>query len=649
MSLTRVKGSVLAKFQKFPSLADAKERQYAKTTINLNEWGLVADDNSSAVAEANYQILREAQIHAITQNDLTPPSTNLSDPLLSNIRIEADAGIYYIKGNSPFALTRAEALAELPAGGSFRRGIKWAGAGRHMTVFVLQKSDTPEVSGTWLYNNDDVSFYDHFQMEDMTLRSADFAFSDEINRRSHGVSAADSINGFYWGSTGWEKMSVFNSVIFEGFDTGFKIRGSANGDQHTFMACRFSHIIDKVFDIDNDQSVVNRMFGCDVFTYGDMFYIGPLGGGDFLWESGTVHQETLRIDGGVLGSVSDSTAAAAKPRALLHFDQGTVSTGAASSMANSNFVFKKLRVENYDKFNHLVLAVRDTVGAYGAGYATFEQCDFSVNFEWADGLNYSNGEPTSRTLGSNQRDLVYINKMSCDVHFDRCALASHQLFTAIDVGSSGGAGGLARITFNGCILGWDVTSSAVGLGPLSSKLNRYITSSDRCNVEFSAKDSVLYSIAKTANELICDDFSYASCMAGTKLDDLKWANAYPQHLPWPSAPDSNGKLFLPPGSVVTSVFMNKLAGNILVSATGGYYVQLLDNTNSMIWQTAVAPFSAGGLTEASPYTEKSDLTTPHIIPAVPNNWVRVRAFNGNASNTEQSTGGQFLVGYFSGN
>lgn len=594
-----------------------------------------ARKNDTNYAASNYKSIRAALKFVLSQVSADTSEWESIDTVPT---LRAGPGSFWIQGNSPFGLNRAEIAALGIGSSSFRRGFKLKGSGRKSTIFTLKNTGAE----TWFYSNENpsspstTSTAQYFSWEGFTIRAEHLTPLD--NRRYKEV-AANTINGFSMESQGWEAFWLYSDFTVEGLDTVFKWRGQANCDQHTFYGCRFEHIIDTVFDIDNDQSVVNRMYGCDVFTYGDVFRVGPFGGGDFLWMGGTLHQDSAYVFDAVnTGGVTSAAAAAADPRAMLHYDQGTVSTGAASGFSNSNYHFINIRVENYDAYNHLVRAVRDDVDTYGAGYATFDNCDFSVNFELPDGLTSTVGG-TNRTAGSNSRNLVEVKRMSCDIAFNRCQFSSHQNFYFEDVGDASNITGSANVRLTNPILSWETTSSSAGKGPLSDKVTKVISASDRCNINFEVQGSTTPLIALSNEPMACNDFSYTSSQNGPGLDNLKWANAKPSSIPWPSVPDSTGILYLPPGSIVTSVFVNKPAGVGTGSAT--YFLSLLDNAGNTIYTT-------GAFTEEDSFTSKAELTTPHVVPANPNNWVRIRAFNGSAVNVTQSNQGQFLVGYFSG-
>jgi len=590
-------------------------RQEGKPTVTgaklKPEWfGLIKDDDTASVAEENHSVLRECIAFSFKHH--IPDGVNQYAPL----QIELPSGKIFVKGSSPFAFNRTE--QEAFGGSRFLRGLSWQGKGRKSTRIILMNDG----SETWLYDttdlsNSDTSVQDYVTFSDLTLESYDYFQND----RKYPVATASKINGFLFETYGWEKFFNFNSVTFEGFDVLFRLRGNGNGDQNSFFGCRMFGIIDVVFDVNNNQSVTNRIYGTDCFTYGDVFRIGEDGGGDFLWSGGSVVQYPVYASG---DNLPDNTASASSLRAFLKVDLGTVSTGIALADGNGKFVFEKLRFENYDDFQHLVYSVRDNLVQYGRVDATFKECQMLVEKDKDDSGNNS--------AKAGRRNLVLIDKQETFVKIINCPISKNHDFRVKDVGGPWATRGTATVLLEDCRLAWDTTVD----GPLKDRFIAEVDTSDRSNAVFKAVGCT--SNVARAGTKSCEDVSISAASNSLNTDSLTYAQIKDKNDDWPNNATSSNRLYLPPGAVVTTVFIDKkevtgAAGN------SNYFFRLADSSNSV-------RHSFPEHQEDGAQLLKVDITTPFRIPASPDNWIQLWGNNG--SGVDKGNSECFLVGYFTG-
>lgn len=582
-------------------------------TIHVNQFGAVPFDSDKGIE--NYNSIRAALKYAVTKNN---PLTTGFSRYLGSFPIEFGAGIYHVKGKSVFALSRTE--LEATSGGRYRVGVQWKGQGRMVSVIVIQNTGEE----TWAYDNrdsvypSDASTADHVQFDGMTIKSEAFDWLGSTDTRKYKVAAAQTINGFYFVSNGWEKMSSFNDVVFEGFDGLFSFNGTANCDQHTFVACQAMGIIDYVFYINNDQSVANRIFGMDCITYGNVFKIGPKGGGDFLWEGGSITQYPKYSSS---TNLPDNAASALDWRGFFNVNLGDTSSGASLALSNSNYNFRSLRFENYDDYNHLVIIGRTDIVQYGRAFANFDYCTFLIEQDKSDlGVN---------SPKAGDRNLVYIDKQQATITFNKCGFSKNHKFTVNDVGSTTVSAN-ATIKLTDSFIQWQPDID----GSLKKRFSATTTISDCCNANFIAQGIYSQDYGGGVAYDYCDDFNTTASKGGPSTDHLIFANIKQKHRSWPNGSSSTDRLYLPEGAVITSVFVNKTSVGSSGSAT--YRLLLVDYLGNTLW-------TSGDIQEQGGLIKKADLTTPHLIGASPNNYVMLWGQNGSVDKGKNEV---FLVGYF---
>lgn len=580
-------------------------------------------------AESNHLALKAAHKFAISYNR---PEV-LSGKILGSKKITFGAGVYYFKGHRPFNFLHTEKLTM--GAGRYTSGMMFEGAGKRATTLIFKNAG----SETWLFDNRDPNFtpdgygtYDHLTFSNMALHSYDYKWPQ--TPRKHKVSSNLTINGLYMDSFGWEKMFNFTNVLFNGFDGLFKFRGNGNVDQHTWVGCQFIGIIDYIFDVSNDQSVANRLFGCDAQVYGDVIKIWENGGGDITWVGGSITQYPYHNPDNLV----DNTLASLNKRGFLHANLEDRSSGVSLAAVNGNFNFKGLRFENYDAYQYTVLSRRDTFESYGSVKATFDDCTFAVDRIVANGAADSGGS-TQRNVA---RDIVLIDKQNSDLEFNRCYFTQYQNFKVRDVGSSAAVspasiantGGYAQIVLNACGGLW----VHANFGPWKDRFIKEKTIAESlCQASFVLDKCFTLPDTTSGGHLSAEDFSSTDERGGVSLNNMTWVNIKISPRPWPEGSTSGNRIYLPAGSVVTSIFIDKKAGSVNPAGSASYRLALYRQGNSLVYQTPL-------FQESSAYILKADLPTPFIVPDYPNNYLMLWGANG-TSGVDRGAG-KCLVGYF---
>lgn len=578
------------------------------------EWfGLIKDDETIAVAEANHSVFRECIRFSVQHYVDTGAGPADHCPT----KIDLPSGKIFVKGNSPMCLNRTE--MEALGGNRFLRGLSWAGKGRKSTRVILMNDG----ASTWLYDTRDPNYpgdtgvQDYTQFSQIGFQSYDHYKSG----RKYPVADAEKINGFYLETYGWEKRFNYECVSFEGFDVLYRYEGFGNGDNNTWIAVEMRGIVDTVFYCNNNQSVANRMFGVDVSTYGDVFYVGPNGGGDFLWAGGSVIQYPIHgIDNN-----PDNTASAASPRAFYHLNLETLASGPTSGIPTAKYVFQKLRFENYDDHNRLVISERDDEVAYGTAEVVFDECTHDIDRFLPD-----DGSPSEPP--TTDRDIVVIKKQQTNIYFKRNFFRKRQYFKAFDLTPSAQS-----------------TSSLIFEMPTLTDYEETDLFYDRFEGVNADSSLCLWSVdvrnpqlrrpffSASTKRRVAQEFSIRNSMVSTPSVETLRAHLKEKDVEWPNGLSSENRLYLPPGAMLTSVLVKKDA----VADQGGvtnYRLRIYqDDAATVIWQTA-------DFKEEDALYATYELTNPYIVPEPPNNHIRLAGLNGSAG-VDKGNGGAVIISY----
>ena len=576
-------------------------------TIQVVDFGAVTYDESAELS--NHAALKAAQRYALTY---AHPTTD-GGRIFGTKEIRFPAGEMYFKGHRPFNYTRTE--LEAMGAGRYHSGMKFSGAGRNATVLLFKNTD----SETWLYDNRDSNFpsiadtgvYDNLTFEDLAVHNYDGKYV-QGGGRTWSVSPDKQMNGFWMQSFGWEKMFIFKSCTFFGFDRMYVFRGNGNVDQHTWIACSFYEIIDCFIDVDNDQSVTNRLFGVDVLCRGSIIKIGPTGGGDITWVGGSVLQYFVTNQSGT----SDNALAADRPYAFLDVDLQSVSSGPSLARANGNFVFSGLRFENYNSNNALVRAKRTNSINYGEVKASFYDCTFLVDQFVPDGQTTGSPRNTHRVF-------VDITKQTTSLSFDKCSFGRFQNFWITDVGNGSDTSASALIEFDKCKFDIDMPNKSYtnGGGSVRSRMRTVSNTPKKCNGQFIASSCRTNVSGDIGSYMIANDFSDTTknCASSSGLEyiaDIKNDNAQ-----WPSGATSGNRLYLPEGARVIGFMIDKTAGSSPGAGASNYGVKIVSPAGFAIYTTPT-------FQEGSAFFKKDYFMSPYEVGNAPDNFINLHGTNG---------------------
>lgn len=575
--------------------------------IQVVDFGAVTYDESAEVS--NHAALKAAQRHALTY---AHPTTG-GGRIFGTKEIRFPAGEMYFKGHRPFNYTRTE--LEAMGAGRYHSGMKFSGAGRNATVLLFKNTG----SETWLYDNRDPNFpnisdtgiFDNLTFEHLAIHNVAGRYV-QGGGRTWSVPAASQMNGFWMQSFGWEKMFVFHSVNFYGFDRMYVFRGNGNVDQHTWTSCRFDEIIDCLFDVDNNQSVTNRLFGVDVLCRGSVIKVGPSGGGDFTWVGGSILQYFVTGEDGK----ANTTYANARPYAFLDVNLLSTASGPSLARVNGNFSFSGLRFENYNGNNLLVRAQRTNSVNYGEVKAAFYDCTFLVD------QVVPNGQ-TSSSIRTTHRDLVDITKQTSSIIFDSCAFGKFQNFRITDVGNGTDISASATIEFRSSYFDINQPDStyASGGGSIRSRTILVSNTAKKCNGQFVCERCKTNVSGNPGSYMIATDYAdtYKNCAMSSGKEYI--ADIKSDNVAWPSTGTSGNRLYLPEGARVIGFMIDKTAGSVPGAGSATYAVKLSSAAGGTLYTTPT-------FQESSAFFKKEYFTSSFEIGNAPNNFVNLQGLNG---------------------
>lgn len=359
-----------------------------------------ARPGNSSYALANFAAIRGATTAAITHYPIR----------LEGMRsVHFGHGEYFIQGNSVLMPNRTQMMA-LPGAYRYRRGIKYTGQGRHGTILTLVSAGTGQ---TWFYDTTDTNFpgdtsvADYITFEGIHFRGkADVATSLTSNFQT---------SGFNLETYGWEKFITWTDCKFEWLDRVARYLGYGNADHNRMINCQMSKIREDALYFNNNQSVALTCVGVDAEEmYGSVINIGPNGGGDLKWYSGSIIQYP-QVD------AQDVPLTTQRAKALVFWENSTISSGPSSGPGNNQFAFIGVRIECYAPSQYHVYSFRTGLSTYGSLRVTFTDCSFTQTHKYGGDF----GTPTVPYGGS------YLEN-DCSVKYINCEIKVPYTFTVAD-------------------------------------------------------------------------------------------------------------------------------------------------------------------------------------------------------------------------
>jgi hypothetical protein len=548
------------------------EEKLREIEVNVNDFGAVPNDIGQAAA--NYAAIRAALAHCLSQSS--------GNRLEGHPTLTFASGEYFISGNSCLMFNHTEMQA-LPGSYRYRRGLRVRGAGRHSTILSLVSSGRGD---QWFYDTydrntpDDTSVADYIAYEGITFRGV----LADGEQTSATLPAGSKTSGFRWKSQGFEKFNSFVNCTFESLCENFRIEGYGNVDHNRWYNCQFRKTRDLCFHFNNNQSAANSFFGCDMEEiHGRCFEIGPQGGGDVFWASGSILLFPETDD-------ADTPLPTQRQKGFVHWDNSGVGAGPSSGQGNSKFTFQSLRFETYSGSQPLVCSRRREATGYGNLDVTFRDCTMSQVFDYvtkqAPSAPYVTVDVENRTV----------------VTFDRCTLGYSSRF---------------RLRRHDPVLSFHDCEYLAETPLADTNLLR-----GKCSVESGAGAIVARGTISQRNriqgdysQLIVADFNigrqtYASPTFSAQGKDV--TRGWPQ----PAAME-NCRTYLPEGTIVHGVIIDKPAESV-GSPTPDYAMMLMDSGGRVLFATTPQNQNLAVL-------EKAILTRPHRIPAAPQNYVELSA------------------------
>lgn len=554
--------------------------------IHVNWFGAVS--GNSTVAVANYTAIRAALAACITHDPVR---------LEGQAELEFGEGEYFITGNSPLMFNRT-AMTALPGGYRYRRGLKFKGRGKRSTILTLV---TTGAYDQWLYDTydanypNDSSVADYIQFDGLTFRGTNALHAQPANSKT---------SAFNLRTYGWEKFITWSNCDFEYLDTVFSVTGYGNGDHLRWYGCHFSKVRDRVFYFNNNQSVANKLFGCDAESiYGKVIEIGQEGGGDISWFGGSI----------VLNPDVDSAGfqnAVQTQKGFVYWDNSGKTTGSSSGYGNCKFTFNGLRFETYTSSQPFVYSKRTESTEYGLLEVVFNDCSMVNPADFVTNLT-----PTTSYVGVELQNAISVKFNRCDLHYVcTYTLSKHS----------------PSLEFNDCKYKNElpITNSNLLSGKCSITGGTGSIKANNCV----SNDTLL--VAGDYSQTVSINFNKLSQSgsAGTLKVNGKDANRG-----WPQ-PNLVGqfKTYFPEGSIVYSALIDKPAETV-TSPSLDYGLQIKDSSGNVLLAAVPQNQNLGVLRYGA-------FSAPVKIPASPNNFLSVSAVgNGTSSLFQDKTGGVFFT------
>lgn len=540
--------------------------------VNVNDFGAAPNDIGKAAA--NYAAIRSALAYCLSQS----PSTHLE----GHMSLAFGPGEYFISGNSCLMFNRTEMLA-LPGAYRYRRGLRVRGAGRLSTILSLVSSGQGD---QWFYDTydratpGDTSVADYITYEGITFRGV----LADGKQASATLPNGSKTSGFRWKSHGFEKFITFLNCTFESLCENFRIEGYGNVDHNRWYNCLFRKTRDVCFYFNNNQSVANSFFGCDMEEiHGRCFEIGPQGGGDVFWGSGSV----------VLYPEVDAANVALadqRQKGFIHWDNSGVGSGPSSGPGNSKFTFQSLRFEIYSASQPFVYSARKDATVYGSLSLTFRDCSMSQVFDYV-----SNAAPSTAYMAIDIENRTVVT-------LERCVLGYSSRF---------------RLRRHEPLLVFQDCEYLADKSPADTNLLR-----GRCSVESSSAAIVARGTMSQRNPILGDysqiavaDFNLGRYGPGSPLFSAQGKDIARG---WPQVSSmGNCRTFFAEGTVVHGVIIDKPAESV-TSPIGDYALNLKDSEGRLLFATAPQSQNLAVL-------EKASFAKPYRVPPAPKNYVELSA------------------------
>lgn len=556
--------------------------------VHVDQFGAIP--GSAVYAVSNYAAIRSAVTAALTHAPVR---------LEGMRKTKYGHGEYFITGNSVLMLNRSQMIA-LPGAYRYRRGIMHEGMGRNSTVLTLVSAGTGR---TWFYDTSDpnypgdTSVADSITFSNMTFRGNE--------GRQHALPQSQQVSGFNFETYGWEKFITWDNVRIEWLDQVLSLSGYGNADHNRFFSTNIAHIREDAIYINNNQAVALTLSGTDIEeVHGSCISIGPNGGGDINWTSGSV----------VLYPQVDSNnnpLPVQRDRAVVFWDNSNISSGPSSGPGNNKITLQSIRVESYEPKQGIVFSYRTTPDTYGSLRVVLADSSF------AQPLNFSGGivAPTIPYTGMYLENEISVKAV-------RCVFRAPYTF---QVGDNN-----AEILFDDCEY----------LPPLTGASTQGLAAA--CSV-LSQGGSIL--ARNTRVPLLIAEGDYSRTRLGDftmgisgRMRAYTAMQAKHQLTPWPQPGFSVAlRTYIPVGSIVRSVTIDKPQD----TATGGSADYVLSVRNSS--GTTLATTGAGATSRA--IVMAMSIPNGFKVPAEPNNYIEVFASGTGGGSIFEMKSGNILVEY----
>lgn len=554
---------------------------------HVDKFGARPNDPSYAVS--NYAAIRGATNAALTHYPVR----------LEGMRtVELGHGEYFVQGNSVFMPNHTQMLA-LPGAYRFRRGVRFAAHGRHGTIVTLVSGGNGQ---TWFQDTTDLNFPTDTSVADyITFDGIHFRGTQNV---SNSLAANMQVSGFNLQTYGWEKYITWINCKFEWLCRVAVYSGYGNGDHNRMINCQMSNIREDALTFNNNQSVALTMVGCDAEEmHGSIINIGPNGGGDLKWYSGSIIQYPQVASSGSALQIQ-------RQKAIIFWDNSTVSSGPSSGPGNNKFAFTGVRVECYDPSQHHVFSYRVGTETYGSVRVTFTDCSFTQPHEYGG----SWGAPTVPYGGCYLENDISVKYINCEIKVP---------YTFI-VGENN-----AEILFDGVeYIETPGSYSTQGLAAACS-----VAGAGGSIIARNTKGDILLNQGDYSNTR-CLDFTMGITgrQRAATITQVKHALT-----PWPQ-PGVNGplKVYFASGSMIRSVTIMKPADTGL--PTPDYSLNVTSSGGVVLGTT-------GAGTSTRMISTVIAITGGYLIPAAPDNYLTITATGTSGGKAFSLRSGSIAVEY----
>jgi hypothetical protein len=474
-------------------------------------------------------------------------------------RVYFPRGTYAIEGDGVFNNSA-----------DFQRGFIIEGDGLASSCLKLKTNGTP----AWFYNNAAKSTQQYIFV---TVRDLQFT-SD----------SGDNGNGFkFQQDQGWRFFRCWMLNLHTALDSEGGLAGNT-GSEHKFYSCKFTHIHNAVHLFNNLQCLNIEYHGCDVETiYGDIFQIGPGGGG------------ALRVFGG--SYIMDD---GGKPHYLLNIDGGGLGNN------NNTYTINGIQTELHSKNDRLVYH-----GSGGGAHITFNDCNITA------------------TNGAREQ----VNVSTARVTFNRCVLTQNQGDTYRVTGPSAGGdqyGEPGSIHFNECDVPRNL-SSLCSTPPAADGFAWGLISARGCY-----NNAFTWSDARTHRYAIDFDLNWYNGGRAGNFPGLKSISVKPQNRSWPFADAGcDWVVTLPANALIVNIYVFRPAN---AGSAGAYTLHVGNGDKSVVYGTDGGGIDAPAARSIVVQHDIGNLASAGT--SNPHNQVRVWA--NPTTSYGGAMGGYFIVQYY---